>query len=259
MNYPAKEWIVAPRWVHFADDEVHIYRVFLDLPDRRVPPLTTILAPGERARAQRFHFERDRQRYVVGRASLRVLLARYLGAEPQSLEFQYGQHGKPQLVAPRQMSALSFNVAHSEGIALYAITRSHAIGIDIERVRPLLQITRMAERYFAAEEQAALRNLSVSARQAAFFTCWTRKEAYMKALGRGMSIPLDSFAVSVASADPVRLLHIAGSVEDAARWSLYALTPDSGFVATVAVEGPPMSLRLWSWSPCFPHILATAR
>ncbi|HEX5159842.1 MAG TPA: 4'-phosphopantetheinyl transferase superfamily protein [Ktedonobacterales bacterium] len=245
----AREWIVAPSSIHFAENEIHIYRVFLDQPPGHVHWLTTILAPGERERAQRFHFERDRQRYVVGRASLRMLLARYVGAEPQSLEFQYGRHGKPELAAPRQASLLSFNVAHSEGIALYAVTRNHVIGADIERVRSLVHFDLMAELYFAAEERVALQGLSMPARQMAFFTCWTRKEAFMKALGLGMSIPLDSFAVSVAPTDSARLLRIAGSIEDAARWSLYALTPDSGFVATVAVQGPPTSLRLWSWSP----------
>jgi 4'-phosphopantetheinyl transferase len=249
MDCPAEPWSVAPGRVHFAGDEIHVYRVFLDQPERRVHALKAILAPGERSRAQRFHFERDRQRYVVGRASLRMLLARYTGAQPQSLEFQYGRHGKPELAAPRQTSPLSFNLAHSERMALYAVTRRQAVGIDVERIRPLLQLARMAERYFAVEERAALRGLTVPARRVAFFTCWTRKEAYMKALGLGMSIPLDSFAVSVAPTDPARLLHITGSIEDAARWSLYALTPDSGFVATVAVPGPPMSLRYWSWSP----------
>lgn len=249
MDRPAGTWDMAPHQVLLARDEIHVYRVFLDQPEKDIHWLKGILAPRERARTQRFHFRQDRQRYVVGRASLRMLLARYLNVAPQRLEFHYGRHGKPELTTCGQASTVSFNVTHSGGIALFAITRTAAIGVDVERIRPLLEADGMADRYFAHAEKEALRSLSGPARELAFFLCWTRKEAYMKAIGLGMSIPLDSFAVSVAPTDPARLLHIHGSVEDAARWSLYTLSPNAGFVSTVAAEGPPMGLQCWSWSP----------
>jgi 4'-phosphopantetheinyl transferase len=249
------DWPTAPRAAHLAQNEAHIYRVSLDQPEERMGALTALLSANEGTRARRFHFERDRRRFVVGRASLRLLLARYLSIPPQRITFAYGEQGKPALAQAHYSKPsgepLRFNLAHSDQLALFAITRTGRIGIDIERIKPLDdgEIGQMAERYFAAEEHEVLRGLLPPARNEAFYTYWTRKEAYIKALGSGLSAPLDSFAVSVAPDEPAQLLRIDESAEAAAHWVLYPLSPGAGYVATLAADEPPLRLRCWSWSP----------
>jgi 4'-phosphopantetheinyl transferase len=213
-----------------------------------VRELAGILAPDERERAERFHFERLRWRFVVGRGVLRIILAGYLGTAPAGVRIAYGLRGKPRL-ADGHGDALRFNLAHSGGLALYAVTRGRELGVDLEEVRPLEDAEAIAARYFSAGEAAALGALPHADRLAGFFRCWTRKEAYVKARGEGLAIPLHQFDVSVAPDEPARLLGSRREPGDADRWSLVGLSPAPGYAGALAIEGRGWSLSCWQWTP----------
>jgi 4'-phosphopantetheinyl transferase len=239
-------WNQAPRNPALSQDEVHIWRAALDRSEGEVQELWRLLAPDEQERAARFHFARDRERFVAGRGILRAILARYLDADPAGLAFRYGAYGKPAL-AIEDGDTPQFNLAHSQGLAVYALARGRAIGVDIERVRALADAEQIAERFFSLTEQAALRAVPTGQRLEAFFACWTRKEAFLKATGDGLARPLDQFDVALAPEEPARLLHVVGEPEAPARWRLEALAPALGYVAAVAATGHDWRLACWAW------------
>ncbi|HEY1377652.1 MAG TPA: 4'-phosphopantetheinyl transferase superfamily protein [Gemmataceae bacterium] len=216
-------------------DDVHVWQAALDADEPTVSRLEAILAPDERARADRFHFQRDRRRFIVGRGYLRRLLGEYLSVAPSDVALAVTSLGKPQL-AGEAADRLRFNVAHSDDLALYAMTRGREVGIDVERERPDIDWRELGRRFFAPEEVAALTALPSAEQRPAFYRCWTRKEAYIKALGRGMQMPLDGFAVTL-NPDTAGLVHTAHDRDQLARWELRPLTPAPGFAGAVAVEG----------------------
>ncbi len=229
-------------------DEVHVWRVCLDPDASYVTSLRQTLSADERARAGRFYFEKDREHFIVARGLLRVILSRYLDIEPSQLRFCYSPFGKPSLVTTSDQKTLSFNVSHSCGLALYAVTRDRKIGIDLERIRTDFACEQIAERFFSPREKAMLRALQAEkAKHRAFFNCWTRKEAYIKARGEGLSLPLDQFDVSLAPGEPATLLNVRGDPLEASRWSLQELFPGPGYVAALAVEGHGWRLACWEW------------
>jgi 4'-phosphopantetheinyl transferase len=185
--------------------------------------LRETLTDDERERADRFVFARDRERYTVARAELRRLLANHLGAPPRIC---YGAHGKPALVG----GGLAFNVSHAHDLGVIAVACDREIGVDVEREREV-DIAGLATRYFSPREREELLALPDAERLAAFFRCWTRKEAYVKARGEGLAIPLDAFTVSIGRQTDVTL-----AADDAARWSLRALDVDPGYAAAIAVS-----------------------
>lgn len=207
--------------------------------------LWQFLVPGEQARAERFIFPKDRTHFVVARGLLRVLLGRYLQRYPQHLYFDYGPHGKPELAPDTGDGSLHFNVSHSHGLALYAITRQRDIGVDVEHVRPGFAEEHIAERFFSPREVAVLRALPVALQSTAFFACWTRKEAFIKARGDGLSLPLDQFDVAFAPGKPAALLYTAWDSHEAARWTLRDLAPGVGYMGAVAVAGHAWQLACW--------------
>jgi 4'-phosphopantetheinyl transferase len=234
------------RWA-LAADEVHVWQVSLDRPDSSVRRLARLLSPDEGARAKRFVIDRVRRRFVVCRGVLRLILGRYTGAAPGQLRFTYGAHGKPAL-APGPGGEVCFNVSHSDGLALYAVARGREIGVDVERLRPLPGAERIAERFFSIPEQAALQALPAERKLEAFYTCWTRKEAYIKARGDGLGHPLDQFAVSIAPGEPARLSPAGdGDGREIARWSLEGLPPAPGYVAALAGRGRGWRLASRQW------------
>src|SRR5207302_1414642 len=200
-------------------DEVHVWRAVLRRPRESVERMRRVLADDERHRADRFRFERDRSRYIIGRALLRGLLARYLNVMPGELEFQYGEFNKPALA-----SGPWFNLAHSGSVALYALSSASEIGIDVELDDADFARERIAERFFSPTEVAALRALPAKLQPRAFLTCWTRKEAFIKARGDGLSLPLDSFDVTLAPDSPAALLRTAWCGEEPDRWCLRDLS-----------------------------------
>jgi 4'-phosphopantetheinyl transferase len=223
------------------NEEVHVWRAHLELPAQTLEGLEQTLSPDERQRADRFHFARDRRHFVAGRGTLRLLLARYLGQRPDAIQFSYNPQGKPMLCP--ETGGLRFNLAHSHGLVVYAVSRGRELGVDLERIRPNFDGEQLAERFFSARETAGLRSLSTQQRPDAFFSCWTRKEAYLKATGMGLSLPLDCFDVSLAPA-AAALLATRHDPAEARRWLLCDLVPGPGYAGALAVEG--QGWRLWS-------------
>ena len=244
---PLSSWWFPPKILLLGNNEVHVWRVSLDLKAARVQSLQQTLSGDERARAGRFHFQKDREHFVIARGVLRAILGRYLDMEPSQLRFCYGSHGKPALAQEAGEQALRFNVSHSHGLALYAIARGRELGIDLEYLRPQLADEQIAEQFFSLREVAVLRGLPADRQQKAFFDCWTRKEAYIKARGEGLSLRLDQFDVSLAPGEPAALLSSDGDPQEACRWVLRELSPGSGYVAALAVEGHDWQLSCWQW------------
>ena len=243
-NLTPLSWSLPPSTLELSSNEVHVWLARLDSPALRHLQMAKYLIEDERIRAKKFYFKRDRQRFIVSRAVLRMIIGGYLRIKPKRVQFFYGPHGKPYLEKTLGDSTIRFNLAHSNDIALYAFTRCCEIGVDIEYIRNLPDADQIADRYFSANEISTLQALPASQRRQAFYNCWTRKEAYIKAIGKGLAQPLDQFEVSLAPGDPPRLLNVEGAPQEASRWSLKALTPASGYVAALAVEGH-------NWRPAF--------
>jgi 4'-phosphopantetheinyl transferase len=225
-----------------ADNEVHIWSAALERPSAQVEQLAQTLSADEQARADRFYFERDRLRFIVGRGLLRVILGRYLGLEPAGMYFDYSAQGKPALAETglEDKRRLCFNLAHSHRLAVYAFSRGREIGVDVEHIRPIAEAEQIAERFFSAPEITLLQALPLQQKQETFFIIWTRKEAYLKAVGAGLARPLDQFDVSLGPK-----LVIPGDPQEAARWSICDLKPAEGFVAALAVTGNDWQLKIF--------------
>lgn len=220
------------------EKDVHVWRVSLDQAPPIVARLTQLLSSDEHTRADRFHFETHRQRFIVARGCLRLLLSRYLEISPAEIHFSYSANGKPLLATSTPtIEPLSFNLAHSDSLALYAFTRVAEIGIDLERIRPEFTGDDIAKRFFSAVEVASLNELPKELRNEAFFNCWTRKEAFIKAIGIGLSLPLDQFDVTLSPAEPAELIRTRWDDSEAARWSLKAIDVGPDYAAAVAVAG----------------------
>lgn len=241
-------WSQPPATWALDETAVHVWLVAAEQLAPYSGRLATLLAASERHRAERFHFARDRQRYIVAHGLLRVLLGSYLGYPPDRLEFVAGPHGKPALAGAAGESPLRFNLAHAHGRVLYAITARREIGVDIEELRELPDAEQIAERFFSAREREAWRAVPAHEKKAAFFACWTRKEAYLKAIGTGLATPLDAFAVSLAPGEPARLVEVRGDPQEAARWSLRDIPPIPGYAAALAAEGDGWELACWRWT-----------
>ena len=222
--------------------QVDVWRADLELGPQELYRLQQTLSPDELDRIARLHFPKDQQRFIAARGILRDILARYLGRSPAELHFSYTSFGKPSLASDCAADSLRFNLSHSGSIALYAVTRQREVGIDLERIEPRFAADDIAEKFFSRNEIAAFHFLPASARLRAFFNCWTRKEAYVKARGAGLQIPLESFDVSLAPDEPAAFLS-----EGEFGWSLRALPLDPEYAAAVAVEGNGWQLRLWHW------------
>lgn len=238
-------WSAPPRSLGGGSGEVHVWRAALDADSNYLEALRQTLAQDERDRAGRFHFAKDRDRFIAARGILRSILGRYLRRDPATLRFRYGDYGKPQI---ENASGLRFNLAHSGMLALCAVTWEAEVGVDVEEVRAGVSHEEIAERFFSPSEVAALRALPSALQQEAFFHCWTRKEAYIKAIGEGLSMPLDRFDVSLAPGEPARLLAARGEdPKEASRWSLCELSPGPGYVGALAVQGHAWQLETWTW------------
>ena len=218
-----------------APNEVHLWRVSLDLPEARIEALAQTLSEGERARAGQFVFVRDRKRFIAGRGLLRVLLGRYLQRAPETLQFRYGPYGKPALNMEGVSSPLCFNIAHSGGLALYAFVWGHAVGVDLEQQRTVSYRESIVRRFFTPHEQETFFALPENQRQEGFFNCWTRKEAYLKACGRGLSQSTGRVEVSLVPGEPAALLALAGDTPQ--QWSIWSSSPAPGYQGALVVAG----------------------
>ncbi|MDB6017037.1 MAG: phosphopantetheine-protein transferase [Pedosphaera sp.] len=236
---PPKDWTLHP-------GEVHVWATPLDQP-ARLSAFAATLSPDEQTRAARYHFDRDRNRFIVGRGWLRTLLGQYLQLAPSAIQLEYGNRGKPALCLPSGHTPFHFNLAHSAGLALLGVTRLCDLGVDVEQIRPLKDAESIAGRFFSPAESAGLKATPLSQKSEVFFNLWTRKEAWLKATGKGIADSLDQVEVSFSPAEPAQLLRLFGDSHAAAQWRLFGLTPAIGFTGTLALPVAEAQICLWSW------------
>jgi len=239
-------WPVPSDMPRLGADEVHVWCAAVDHEASLLDRLQPLLSAQEWAKAKRFRLQKARAECVVARGLLRIIVGRYLNSNPGDLRFCAGPHGKPALLAQSGQAALRFNVSHSVGFILYAVSRQREVGVDVERICSELVVEDLAARYFSPRENAALLGLPKNHRRDGFFACWTRKEAFLKAKGDGLSQPLDGFDVSLAPGEPAALLGSRGQARDVERWSIREVPSIPGYAGAVAGEGVDWVLRSWS-------------
>jgi len=232
--------------------------------DLRVGKPLKVRARFAQTQAARFHFDRDRNQFVQARAALRFILSECLNADPEyslanlrcmfanprTLEFSYGPQGKPALANRHADNSLRFNLSRRDGLALIAVTRGREIGVDVELIRADFRVFEIAETSFSEAELATLRNLPEDLHVTGFFNCWTRKEAYVKARGEGLSFPLKQFDVTLTPGVRARLIHVRDNQGEVDRWMLQEIPVGDSYVATLAVEGTNLNVKFrdWDWS-----------
>ena len=237
-------WNAAPGGLELLPGDVHVFCALLDVPKQRLEELVQSLSDDEWQRAGRVHLERDRQRFLAGRGMLREILGVLLHLKPASFVFSYGAFGKPHIAAPVAAPSLHFNLAHSDSIAVYAIAK-HELGVDLERVRAMDEAEQIASRFFSLREERRLLTLPAKQRLEAFFNCWTRKEAYLKAIGLGLDDCLDQIEVSPAPGEAVELLPVHNG---SPQWFLHPLIPAAEFVGALAVQQKDSRVNCWKWN-----------
>jgi 4'-phosphopantetheinyl transferase len=240
-------WLPSPEHLSPGSSAVHVWRASLDRSPSQLARFLNTLATDERSKAGRFYFRHDRDHFIAARGILRAILGRYLNKAPQDISFSYGNYGKPALVSESGADEVRFNISHSHGAALYVVTRDREIGVDLELIRDDVEVEQIAERFFSHREIAALHALPADFRRRAFFLCWTRKEAYIKARGEGLSLPLDQFQVSLVPGEPAALVSAEHCSSEVSRWSLQELFPAADYAAALAVEGRDWTLSCWQW------------
>jgi len=226
--------------------EIHVWRIYLDLPADQIHQLEKILSPDEQLRANRFHFERHKRRFIVSRASLRKTLGYYLESDPSRLEFSYGPRGKPVLASTNDARKLCFNMSHSNELALCVVTRNCSIGVDLEYIRPNPDVELLAKNFFFSREYEAISVFPPDRKQKEFFNLWTLKEAFLKATGEGLR-GLEHIEVSVSPWESQALLGINGTNQTTCRWSIVQLIPAQDYTAAIAVEGEDWRFHLWQY------------
>jgi 4'-phosphopantetheinyl transferase len=213
-----------------SEGQMDVWSANLDIPSNQNDDLYDLLSADERDRAGKFRFPVDRQRFIAARGILREVLGRYLAVAPESISFSYGAYGKPAL----KEYGLHFNLSHSRGRALYAFSSGSPIGVDLELVRTLPDFLQVGASIFSAAETRKFQTIAPKDQPSCFFKCWTRKEALIKALGTGLSYPLDRFSVSFD--EPARVLSVDGYGTELSLWHLHHLEPEPGYYAAIATR-----------------------
>ena len=245
---PTTVWHLARPRYELPPNEVHVWRASLRQSPSSSTRLKEVLSADEYARATRYHFEADRNRSIIGHGLARLLLAQCLGSSPHGLRFTYNAFGKPDL-APERPPHPHFNISHSGEWILIGLSLGRILGIDVERERENMATREIAARFFSPLECSMLEALPAAERCRSFFACWTRKEAYLKARGDGLSLPLDQFDVAFAPGAEPRLISTRHDPAEAHRWKLAALDVGCGYAAALAVEGADWKLKCWDWLP----------
>lgn len=240
-------WNAPPTQLLLSRKDVHIWRAALDLPSKSVRELKGSLSINERLKAERFSFERDKSQFVAARGILRLILSSYLSVEPGAIQFSFEKNGKPRLQNVFGKTDIQFNLSHSQGLALYVFTLGHEVGVDIEYIREISEMEQIVEQFFSVRERVFFSTLPASQKQETFFNWWTRKEAFMKATGDGLSYPLDMLDVSAGAAKSVKLLRTVGDVKEGPRWLMWDVRPAEGFMGAVMVEGGGWDVQCWQW------------
>ncbi|MHA4844102.1 4'-phosphopantetheinyl transferase family protein [Flavitalea antarctica] len=237
-------WLDTPHNLILSEDEVHVWRADLEIDERTKTSLLTLLSPDEKNRAQKFRFAKDSRNFIAARGILRLLIGKYLAINPAEFSFQYSKFGKPGIA---NNNTLHFNISHSQNIALFAFSKRFNIGVDVEFVNPDIEVRDIARNFFSTNEIRKLLALPGNQQALGFFNCWTRKEAFIKAVGEGLSFPLDKFEVSLEPDKPAALLATDWDPEEVSKWSVYSLFPGANFVGCLVIEGFVEHVKLWNW------------
>ncbi len=235
--------------ISFISSNVHVWLANLSIDDQVFNNFHQYLSPDERRRADHYAYTKDRRNYISSHGILRNIMACYLHCHPVDVAFMNSIDGKPALDLPEQPSGLEFNLSHSSGFAAIAVTQGLKVGIDIELVHLLPDMDLIAAYFFSDDERAALSKLPDEEKMAGFFRCWTRKEAYLKAIGRGLSIPLDSFDVSLAPGNPIRMHSNRIHPDEVSRWSFYTFIPEHGFSGALVIDSSQVRPNFRLWEP----------
>lgn len=229
------------------DNQVHLWTIPLDLAENSIEQYGQYLSSEESERARRFYFERHRRRYIASHGALRVILSDYLDADPIEIQFDQRQYRKPKLSAPFSGSRVHFNLSHSHELAVLGVVLDHEIGVDVEYILTKRDMDAIAARFFSPSEHAAYLGLPEDQRSQGFTNCWTRKEAFIKALGEGLSYPLDNFEVTLKPGEPVRMVRIGDDFHEAPRWTLESFQPAPDYVAAIALRARGVQIRYFSF------------
>ena len=251
MTNVETEWQHAPHDFELPADEVHVWRARLDRPQNCIDGLLQVLSTQEREHADRFHFDADRKRAIIGRGLARLLLGHCLDRPADELRIEYNEFGKPALSAVHH-SPLQFNVSHAGDLILVALARGHRLGVDVEQMRTGFAIDAVAAQFFSPNECRALAAIAPESRCEAFFSCWTRKEAYLKGRGEGLSLPLHQFDVAFGPGEEPRLLETRHDPAEAKRWTLHAFNPGHGCNAALAIESSGLNSNAGIATRSFP-------
>jgi len=239
-DYP---WLSRNEPIPLAENEIHVWRASTNMPPSVGNQLAQWLSPDELARIGRYRFERDRLRFMTSRGILRILLGAYLELDPKQLIFDYGPHGKPHVNQESTQSPIQFNLSHSEDLSLFAFTKNARIGVDLEHLRPIPEVDQICERFFTLGEKTTMRGLPEDQKLEAFFTGWTRKEAYVKAMGESILPALDQVEVSLIPGESTHLIIDLDNPEMIDKFSLISLVPYKGYLAAIAVENKSWVIR----------------
>lgn len=246
------DWIVYPRtnlpgFLNHLGSDVHIWKAGLDRPAVQVERYWEILSADERKRANKFHSEIHRSRFIVGRATLRILLGCYLSIQPQLMAFDYGPSGKPALLTEHNPDRITFNLTHSNDLALYTFTKGRDIGIDVEFIHPFAEMDEIAAKSFSKREYQLWSELPDDEKTMSFFLCWTRKEAFIKAVGDGLQFPLDKFEVTLSPGRSPRLIQVETNPDAAGHWFYADLPVIPGYASALISEGNDWRLACYSY------------
>jgi len=231
---PALSWPCSHGTARLGGGQIHVWSVVLSDFDSDLPQFQAMLSSVERMKAERFRFSKDRNHYVIRRGILRVVLGRYLEHRPSEIDFCYGPFGKPEIKGDLAGGGLNFNDSHSGDLAVYAVTRACPLGVDVEKLRPVPDFEEIASRFFTPREAETLIGLPSERQMEAFFACWTRKEAFLKATGEGIGEGLAKVEVTLTPGEEAEILRIAGESQAQTEWQLRSFSPVPGYLAAVA-------------------------
>jgi len=239
-------WHKTPKDTVLGKNEVQVWRIDLGAFQKHSDDLFSFLSSEEKKRSKGFYFERDKKNYVITRGILRIILGKYLQRHPATIQFIYGEHGKPFLNKENHKPDIQFNISHSKNIALISFTTGRDIGVDVEYIRKINHVS-IAQRFFSPDEVKEILSLPVSDQLEAFFSFWTKKEAFIKAKGGGLSVPLRSFSVSSTKKTKVRITHIANAHEEEKMWSLFDIEVGKEYRAACAVKGKYLFIKTYDF------------
>ena len=239
-------WLNPPETLSLVKGEVHVWRTLLDMDDEIIGGLFSILSGSERQQAMRFHFNLLRTKHIAAHGLLRLILGMYLDIEPILLAFCTNQYGKPYLCSGHKDKAILFNVSHSGNMSVVALSSGFEVGIDIEHTNREINVAEIAGSFFSKKEIEKLASLTGALQKEAFFRCWTRKEAYLKGKGRGLSMDLDRFEVSLLPDESPSILADEDCPEDVHSWRLYDITPLPGYIGALSVEAEVETIKHFS-------------